>query len=105
MSPLIKANPPSTVKQTRSLVGSYKQLTECIPNYAKLLGPIEKVIAGKASAERTIWSDELLSAFQLCKKSLNDINMIYVPKPTDILHTYSDYSAAEKAVGGRLEIH
>ena len=31
--------------------------------------------------------------------------MIYVPKPTDILHTWSDYSASEMALGGSLELH
>ena len=30
---------------------------------------------------------------------------VFIPKPSDTLHTYSDYSASEKAVGGRLEIH
>ena len=30
---------------------------------------------------------------------------MFVPKPSDTLHTYSDYSAATKAVGGRMEIH
>ena len=74
-------------------------------NYARLLGPIEKMLAGRASAEKVVWNDTLLSSFQECKKALNDIKMIYVPKPTDTLHTYSDYSTSEKAVGGRLEIH
>ena len=27
------------------------------------------------------------------------------PRPTDVLHTFSDFSAANKAVGGRLVIH
>ena len=105
VSPLIKAEPPTTVKQTRSWIGSYKQLTECIPRYAALLGPLEDVVGSRASAERMVWTNELLSAFEKCKKSLNDINTIYVPKPTDTLHTFSDYSASEKAAGGRLEIH
>ena len=29
---------------------------------------------------------------------------IYIPKPTDELHTYSDYSQENKAIGGRLVI-
>ena len=105
VSPLLKANPPVTVKQGRSWVGAYKQMTECIPRYAVLLGPLEKILAGRASAEHINWTDELLQQFDKCKKSLNDLNMIFVPKPTDILHTWSDYSASEMAVGGSLEIH
>ena len=90
ISPLIKAKAPSTVKQLRSWIGSYKQITECIPDYSILLGPLEKIIAGRASAERIKWTDQLLKAFKRCQKSLNDSQMIYIPKPTDVLHTYSD---------------
>ena len=63
------------------------------------------MLGGRGSAERINWTESLLTAFDKCKKSLNDIKEIFIPKPSDILHTYSDYSAAEKAVGGRLEIH
>ena len=105
ISPLIKAEPPTTVKQVRSWIGSYKQMTDCIPKYAVMLGPLEELVAGRGSAERVEWTENLRLVFDKCKKSLNDINMIFVPKPSDVLHTYSDYSASEKAVGGRLKIH
>ena len=36
---------------------------------------------------------------------MNEIETVFVPKPTDTLHTYSDFSQLHKAVGGRLEIH
>ena len=104
-SPLTKADPPITVKQLRSWLGSYKQLTNCISHYATLLGPLEDIIGNRASAERITWTAELVKDFDKAKDSLKDIGTIFVPKPTDVLHTYSDYSAASKAVGGRLEIH
>ena len=44
ISPLIRAEEPVTVKQLRSFLGSYKQLTECIPEYAILLSPLEKLV-------------------------------------------------------------
>ena len=105
IAPLIKAGPPVTVKQARSWIGSYKQLTECIPGHAVLLGPLEAVLGGRASAERIEWTQDLHTAFNKCKKSLNDLNVIHIPKPNDQLHTFSDYSKSQKAVGGRLEIH
>ena len=105
VSPLTKADPPTTVKQMRSWLGSYKQLTSCISKYATLLGALEDVVGGKSSAERIVWTKELVKVFEVAKKSLNDIKTIYVPKPGDTLHTYSDFSQAHKAVGGRLEIH
>ena len=102
VAPLIKAVLPTTVKQAGSWIGSYKQLTECIPRYAILLRPLEAVLGGRGSAERIVWTEDLIGAFKKCKKSLNDINIIHVPKPTDTLHTFSDYSQTAKAVGGRF---
>ena len=105
VSPLSKADPPTTVKQMRGWLGSYKQITSCIPDYASLLGPLEDVVGGRSSAERIVWSKELNDCFETAKKSLNEIETVFVPKPTDTLHTYSDFSQLHKAVGGRLEIH
>ena len=68
VSPLIKAEPPTTIKQMRSWVGSFKQLTECIPDYAILLGPLETMIGNRSSAEKVIWSDSLKVSFNRCKK-------------------------------------
>ena len=86
--PLSKADPPTTVKQLRSWLGSFKQLTECVPSYATLLGPLEDVVGGRASAERINWTPNLKESFDKAKQSLNNINTVFVPKPTDTLHTY-----------------
>ena len=59
LSPLIKANPPNTVKQLRSWLGSFKQLTNCIKNYAVILGPLEDIVGGRLSADRITWSENL----------------------------------------------
>ena len=105
ITPLTKAEPPTTVKQLRSFNGSYKQLTDCIKDYAILLGPLEEATAGKKSAERVVWSETLKNAFDKAKNALNDIKTIHTPKPTDKLHTYSDYSQQGKAIGGSLIIN
>ena len=105
ISPLATAVSPTTVKQMRSWLGSYKQLSNSIKGYATLLAPLEEIVGNKGSAERSKWTDELLLAFDTAKKSLANIKTIFVPKPTDTLHTYSDYSEIHGAVGGRLEIH
>ena len=104
VSPLATAEPPNTVKQMRSWLGSYKQLSSSIQGYASLLAPLEAIVGNRGSAERIVWTEELISAFNVAKESLSNIKTVYVPKPTDFLHTYSDYSAAKGAVGGRLEI-
>ena len=88
VSPLTKADPPITVKQMRSWLGSYKQLSNSIHHYASLLGPLEDVIGSRASAERITWTKELKIAFELAKQSLKDINTVFVPKPSDTLHAH-----------------
>merc|ERR1711891_108999 len=105
ISPLTQAEPPKTVKQLRSWLGSFKQLTDCIPQYAVLLGPLEDLTSGRGSAERITWTPEILSFFSDAKKSLKQVDTVFVPKPTDTLHTYSDFSKTHNTVGGRLEIH
>ena len=104
ISPLTLAEEPTTVKQLRSFIGSFKQLTECIKDYAILMGPLEQVVAGKSSAERIQWTEDLSKSFRRAKESLANVETIFVAKPTDKLDIFTDYSASAKAVGGRLTI-
>ena len=62
-------------------------------------------MSGRGSAEKVTWTKEILLNFSEAQESLNKVDTVFVPKPTDTLHTYSDFSQLHKAVGGRLEIH
>ena len=104
ISPLSRATLPSTAKQLRSYIGSYKQMAECIKNYAILLSPLEAAAAGKSSSTAIQWSEELKRKFEKSKSALNEIKTIYVPKPSDKLNIFTDYSKSEEAVGGELII-
>ena len=104
ISPLTKAEEPNTVKQLRSFIGSYKQITECVVDYAVLLSPLEKAAAGMESAERIEWTPELSNSFKIAKEALKDVKTIFIPKPTDKLEVFVDYSQDKKAVGGRMII-
>ena len=104
VSPLTKAEEPSTVKQLRSFIGSYKQLTDCIKEYATLLAPLEKAVAGMESAEKVVWSLELSESFKLAKEALENLETIHTPKPSDKIELFTDYSADKKAVGGHMMI-
>ena len=105
VTPLLKAEPPKTVRQLRSFLGAVKQLSACIENYAVILSPLEKVAAGKGSSELITWTDVLMNQFEAAKQSLRTIKTYFSPSPDDILHTFSDWSQLNGAVGGRLEIH
>ena len=103
-TPLLKAEPPKTIKQLRGFLGAYKQISPCIKDYAIKLAPLERVAAGRGSAEVIVWSDTLLTTFGEVKQSLNKLESFHTPHPDDILHTYSDWSQSHGAVGGRMEI-
>ena len=104
-SALINAPKPTTVKQLRSFLGSFKQLSASLPKYAATVHNLEKIVAGKASAERLHWTDELNTAFENAKLLAAHPHGVAEPRPQDKLSTYSDYSADNRAVGGRLVIH
>ena len=103
-SALAKCEVPKTVKGLRSFLGSFKQFSECVKNYAAILHGLEQLVGGRASAERIEWTETNLKLFQRAKEAALDISGIQVPRPSDTLHTFSDYSHDSKAVGGRLEI-
>ena len=105
ITPLLKAETPKTIKQLRGFLGAIKQVSSCIENYAVLLSPLEKVAAGRGSSEVVTWNDQLLGVFDKAKQSLHKLHTVYTPKPNDILHTFSDWSQSNGAVGGRLEVH
>ena len=105
VTPLLKAEPPKTIKQLRGFLGAIKQVSSCIENYAVILSPLEKVAAGKGSSEMVTWNDQLLNVFDKAKQSLQKLHAVHTPKPDDVLHTFSDWSQSNGAVGGRLEVH
>ena len=104
ISPLTRAEEPVTAKQLRSFIGSYKQLTECIKDYAMLLSPLEKAVAGLESADRIDWTTELSNNFKTAKKALENTETIFVPKPIDILEIFVDFSQDKKGIGGKMMI-
>ena len=104
ISALCNASIPTTVKKLRSFLGSFKQLSPSLPNYARILHKLEQVVGGKASAEKVIWTNELNEAFENAKSLARNPIGLAEPRPQDKIITYSDYSAEHKAVGGRMVI-
>ena len=104
VSSLCRAELPNTVKQLRSFNGAVKQLSEAIPQYAELLHPLEKIIGARGSAERITWTPELKSAFEDVKTAIRSPQGIHIPRASDKLETYSDFSKLKGAVGGMMMI-
>ena len=93
ISSLTAAPTPTTVKQLRSFLGSFKQLSSTLPNYAVTINALEKVVAGRGSAEKIVWTPELQESFTAAKALAAHPVGISEPRPDDCLQTFSDYSA------------
>ena len=104
-SALVNAVKPVTIKQMRSFLGSFKQLSSSLPNYAAVIHDLELLVANCASAERISWTTDLEETFNQARKLAAHPKGVAEPRPQDQLFTYSDYSAENRAVGGRLVIH
>ena len=104
-NPIINASLPVTVKQLRSWIGSYKQLSSCIRNYSVPLSKLEKLTGSdKSSSMRIQWTEELKADFEHAKEKIKSLEYIYTPTPDDRIQTYSDYSQEHNAVGGQMII-
>lgn len=104
LSPLSLAEPPSTVKKLRGWLGAFRQVAKTIPNHAILLQPFEKLVGGKNSKDRIVWTPELLDRFKSAKNSIKTAAPITIPRRTDRLKIFPDWSQDADAVGGRLII-
>ena len=84
-SALVNAPKPNTVKQMRSFLGSFKQLSASLPDYALVIHQLEQIVANRASAERISWSPELETAFVNAKNLAAHPQGVAEPRPQDQL--------------------
>ena len=89
---LLKANLPSTVKDLRSFLGSFRTFYRCKQNISVILSKLEEFVAGKPSSHKLQWNDDLITEFESAKKHAGRLDKIYLPKPSDQLVLTSDYS-------------
>ena len=103
-SSLAKAPLPKTVKQMRAFLGSFKQFSSCVRRYGEILTKLENLTGShKPSAEVIQYTPEEEQAFYKARDATTKIEAFTVPRPSDRLFTYSDYSKEHRAVGGKLE--
>ena len=104
-NPLCNATLPVTVKQLRSWIGSYKQMSSCMKDYSIPLSKLEKLTGSdKSSSLKIQWTEDIKNDFELAKEKIRTLEQVYTPTPDDHLQTYSDYSQDLNAVGGQLII-
>ena len=103
-SALAAAPLPTTIKQLRGFLGSYKQFSSCVQRYGEILCKLEALTgSNKPGAEKVPWTEELKQVFYQARESTKNVEAFAIPRPTDRLFTYSDFSRDKKAIGGKLE--
>ena len=104
-STLATVSPPVTVKQMRSFLGGVKQMKENLPNYSELFNPLEKTTAGRKSAERIAWNEDLRLAFQKVQKAVENPDNLALARPGEKLFIYPDWSDENQSGGAPMYIY
>jgi hypothetical protein len=104
LSALEAADLPSTVKQLRSYIGSYKFLSRVISSYSDVLNPLDEIVAGRTSSEKISWSDSLINAFRMSQKQLSSATIITLPRQDDQLQIITDASQSKSGIAATLYI-
>ena len=87
---LAVCEPPECVRGLRSYIGVYKFLSRVLPLYAEMMKPLEEACGGKESADKIVWSDDLLAAFKKSKEHLREAKPVILPRHEDQLHIVTD---------------
>ena len=89
---LAAADRPQTVRGLRSFIGAYKSLSRVIKGYAEVIHPLDQAVAGKKSNEVLLWDDTLIAQFKKAQDSINNTEIIVIPRPDDLLIIVTDGS-------------
>ena len=103
-SALAKAPLPRTIKQLRAYLGSFKQFSTCVPGYGEILTQLESMTGSHIPSAQVIqWTPDQEAAFYKSREATQDVKAYAIPRPEDRIYTYSDFSRAHRAVGGKME--
>ena len=102
---LAKVSPPVTVKQMRSFLGGAKQMKENLRNYSQLFHPLEKTTAGRKSAEKIVWNEDLRAAFQKVQKAVENPDNLALVRPYEKLFIYPDWSDENQSGGAPMFVY
>ena len=92
LNALANCDPPKSVKALRSFIGCYKFMSRVLPCYAEILKPLEEICAGRESADKIQWTEEMISSFDQAKTHLKKAKPIALPKRDEQLNIITDAS-------------
>ena len=93
---------PTTTKGLRSFIGAYKVLARVLPSCATLLRPLDRATHGKKSADKIVWDESSIDAFEKAQKHLANNKAIVLPKESDQLWLITDGASSTRGLGATL---
>ena len=101
---LSTCDPPKTVKGLRSFIGAFKALSKVIPGGARVLSPLDSLVAGAKSSDRITWSDENIAHFKNAQVSLQSHQTITLPRASDQLWIITDGAVRDPGIGATMYV-
>ena len=86
VSAIVDLPPPTTQKEARSLNGAVNYYSDLIPDLGPLMTPLHEVTK-KGDFQ---WTDECQANFELIKKKLAELPVVYLPDFNQSFHLYTD---------------
>ena len=102
INPLLSAEPPKTSTAMRSIIGAYKAISRCVPNYSSLMSPLENATKGLQGNNLISWNPELIQHFQNAQLALKSPKVLTVPIPSDKLIMTVDASPVNDGISASL---
>ena len=93
---------PKSVKSLRSYIGAYKVVARVLKHCSQFLSPLERLTAGKQSADKIIWSESDLKAFRASQEHLRNCAPISLPSPSDKLWLVTDACSSNAGIAATL---
>ena len=87
-----------TNKHVNSWKGLYKTLIGHLPALSAVMSPFDAATANKNSAEKFLWTPELVSSFNEAMKHLGKINKTYLPRPEEQLILLPDAMSVDPMI-------
>ena len=82
--------PPNNKKRLKAFIGAIAYFSDMIPMLQADLGPLHD-ISGPNS--KFVWSESCQNAFDLVKRNLSKLNLIYIMRPDRPIHATTDAAA------------
>lgn len=104
LSALTTCTRPETVKAMPSYIGAYKAISKVIKRCSDKLNLLNDMVGGRNGAERLVWTEPLVKAFEESKKALSSADTVTMPRSSDQLWIVCYGAVKDPGIGATLYV-